>query len=188
MLIAARAMLAAELLLALLPTPIMLFMGDEFRRAEPVSVLLRLQRRARRCGGGRSRRETLALFGDAFPSPLPSPIAAETQRAAVLDWTATQREPHASTLARMRAWLGLRRSALFPRLPARAERGALLGERALEATWRLADGARLHVVANLDDVELRGSEAAGEPLACTRAPRPGSALPPWHVCWTLERG
>jgi malto-oligosyltrehalose trehalohydrolase len=188
MLIPHERMLAAELLLALLPTPIMLFMGDEFRAPNLFPFFCDFSGELGAAVEEGRRRETLALFGDAFPSPLPSPIAAETQRAAVLDWTATQREPHASTLARMRAWLGLRRSALFPRLPARAERGALLGERALEATWRLADGARLHVVANLDDVELRGWEAAGEPLACTSAPRPGSALPPWHVCWTLERG
>jgi hypothetical protein len=105
----------------------------------------------------------------------------------VLDWTAPAREPHAAALARTRAWLGLRRTVLYPRLPARAERGELLGERALATSWRLADGARLHVVANLDAVELNASRPPGKVLACTSAPR-GASLPAWHVCWTLEPG
>jgi maltooligosyltrehalose trehalohydrolase len=134
------------------------------------------------------RRETVALFGDAFPPPLPSPIAPETRSAAVLDWIALEREPHATALARTRAWLGLRRSVLYSRLPARADRGALLGERALTASWLLADGARLHVVANLDDVEVSASKPLGKLLACTSAPRAGAMLAPWHVCWTLEPG
>ncbi len=67
-----------------------------------------------------------------------------------------------------RAWLGLRRSVLFPRLPARAERGSLLGERALEASWRLADGARL--ARRRESGRRRAArhrKAPGEPLACT---------------------
>ena len=187
MLIAPERMLAAELLLALLPTSILLFMGDEFRAPTLFPFF---------CDFGgelgaaveEGRRREFAHLSGGEPPPLPSPIAPEARNAAVLDWAAAQREPHATALARTRSWLGLRRSVLFPRLPARAERGALLAERALEATWRLADGARLHVVANLDDVELRSWKAPGEPLACTSAPRADATLPPWHVCWTLERG
>jgi maltooligosyltrehalose trehalohydrolase len=187
MLIPPERMLAGELLLALLPTPIMLFMGDEFRAPSLFPFFCDFGGELGTAVEEGRRRETLALFGDAFPGPLPSPIAPETRNAAVLDWTAPTREPHATALARTRAWLGLRRAALAPRLPARAEDGALLGERALTASWLLADGARLHVVANLDDVELSASEPPGEPLACTSAPRAGATLPPWYVCWTLER-
>jgi len=186
MLIAPERMLAAELLLALLPTSILLFMGDEFRAPTLFPFF---------CDFGgelgaaveEGRRREFAHLSGGEPPPLPSPIAPEARNAAVLDWAAAQREPHATALARTRSWLGLRRSVLFPRLPARAERGALLAERALEATWRLADGARLQVVANLDDVELHSWKAPGEPLASTSAPRADATLPAWHVCWTLER-
>jgi 1,4-alpha-glucan branching enzyme len=171
-----------------LPTPILLFMGDEFRAPSLFPFFCDFGGELGAAVEEGRRRETFALFGDAFPAPLPSPIAPETRSAAVLDWSAPQREPHATALARMRAWLGVRRSVLAPRLPARAERGALLGERALAMRWLLADGARLHVVANLDDVDLGAPKPPGKLLACTSAPRAGATLPPWHVCWTLESG
>jgi maltooligosyltrehalose trehalohydrolase len=188
MLIPSERMLVGELLLALVPTPILLFMGDEFRAPSPFPFFCDFGGELGAAVEEGRRRETVALFGDAFPGPLPSPVAPETRSAAVLDWSALQREPHAAALVRTRAWLGLRRSVLTPRLPARAERGALLGERALAMSWLLADGARLHVVANLDDVELAAPKAPGKLLACTSAPRAGATLPPWHVCWTLEPG
>ncbi len=188
MLIPPERMLAAELLLVLLPTPIMLFMGDEFRSPSLFPFFCDFSGELGAAVEAGRRRETVALFGADFPGPLPSPIAPETLHAAVLDWTASKREPHATALVRMRAWLGLRRSVLFPRLPARPERGALLGERALEASWRLADGARLHIVANLDYSELREWKAPGQPLASTAALRSGAPLAPWQVCWTLEHG
>ena len=179
--------LAAELLLALLPGPILLFMGDEFRAPSLFPFF---------CDFGgelgaaveEGRQREFAGLGGRDPPILPSPIAPESREVAVLDWTAPRREPHATALARTRAWLGLRRSVLYPRLPARAERGELLGERALATSWRLADGALLHVVANLDDVELAATRPPGALLARTSAPTAAAMLPPWHVCWTLEHG
>jgi maltooligosyltrehalose trehalohydrolase len=188
MLIPPERMLAGELLLALLPTPIMLFMGDEFRAPNIFPFFCDFGGELGAAVEEGRRRETVALFGDGFTGPLPSPIAPETRTAAVLDWTALQREPHATALARTRAWLGMRRSVLYPRLPAQADRGDVLGERALTASWLLADGARLHVTANLDDAELAASKPPGKLLACTSAPRAGPTLGPWHVCWTLEPG
>ena len=163
--------------------------GRGVPRAEPVPVLLRLQRRARRRGGGRAPARDSALVRRRVPAPLPSPIAAETRHAAVLDWAAPQREPHATALARMRAWLGLRRSVLFPRLPARAERGALLGERALEselASRRRRAAARRRQSGRRRARAHRKRRASRSRARLRRAP--DATLPPWHVCWTLEHG
>ena len=72
------------------------------------------------------------------------------------------------------------------RTPARSAGGELLGERALRAHWRLADGAALHLLANLADVELPAAALVGEPLASTEPPPPpGAPVPAWYVAWTL---
>jgi 1,4-alpha-glucan branching enzyme len=185
MLIDTKRMLAAELLLALLPTPILLFMGDEFRAPSLFPFFCDF-------GGdlGRAveegRRREFAEIGDQAAA-VPLPTAAEARAAAVLDWDAPRVEPHASALARTRAWLKIRRDALNPRLPARAQDGEMLGERALFASWRLKGGTRLRLVANLDDGEARAPDwPGGELLAATSPRRAGAPLPPWHVSWSLE--
>jgi maltooligosyltrehalose trehalohydrolase len=186
MLIAPERMVAAEVLLALLPTPIMLFMGDEFWAPSLFPFFCDFGGDLGAAVVEGRRREFAEVLGGAEPPALPSPLAAEARAAAVLHWTTARAEPHASALVRWRSWLEIRRSELQPRLPARAERGALLGDRALEASWRLADGTRLHLVANLDDRKLDARPVAGKTLTSTSPIRAGAPLPPWHVCWALE--
>ena len=189
MLIAPERMLAAELLLALLPTPILLFMGDEFRAPSLFPFFCDFSgelgaavEEGRRREFGAPGRRRAAAFAVADTRPRRGPPPSSTGRAR----GASRMRPRSRA---SRAWLGIRRSVLFPRLPARADRGSLLGERALEASWRLADGARLHVVANLDDARAARTETAGRAARLRRrTPRADATLPPWYVCWTLERG
>ena len=62
-------------------------------------------------------------------------------------------------------------------------------ERALTAEWRLADGARLTLAANLDDRPLAAAAPLrGEILASTHAEgEPHGEWPRWYVAWALER-
>jgi 1,4-alpha-glucan branching enzyme len=178
-------MLAAELLLALLPTPILLFMGDEFRAPSLFPFFCDFGGELGRAVEEGRRRE-FAEFGAAADS-MPLATSPAARAAAVLDWHAAGAEPHASALARTRAWLKIRRDVLNPRLPARAQDGEMLAERAFFASWRLKGGARLRLAANLDDREARAPEdSGGELLSATSPRRAGAALPPWHVSWRLE--
>ena len=191
MLIGPEKMLAAETLLALLPTPILMFMGDEFHASSPFPFFCDFQGELAAAVTEGRRREFDKLADEHTDFDLlPGPNTPAARAAAVLDWRALGVEPHAGALERQRALLTTRRDALMPRLPVRAAAGELLGARAVLARWTLADDTCLALVANLDDHELFAPPpAAGEVLAATHPITPGqaSALPPWFVSWTLER-
>jgi malto-oligosyltrehalose trehalohydrolase len=180
-------MLAAETLLALLPTPILMFMGDEFHAPSPFPFFCDFHGElAAAVTEGRRREFGKLADKDTDFDVLPGPNTPEARSAAILDWKALEREPHAGALERFRGLLRTRRDALLPRLPATEPKGEVLGAHALHVRWTLADGARLALVANLGDGELFAPpQAAGEVLAATHYASDGP-LPPWYVAWTLE--
>lgn len=182
---------AAETLLLLLPTPILLFMGEEFHSPSPFPFFCDFDGEladAVREG----RRNEFAQFFDSIEdlAAIPDPNAAQTLDSARLHWRATERGEHAETAARYARLLGLRREVLTPRLPAGSARGHMLAERAVEVAWPLADGATLTLVANLADDPLDVLQwpqgqllAASEPLSA----QPPLRLPAWCAAWFLER-
>jgi 1,4-alpha-glucan branching enzyme len=106
--------------------------------------------------------------------------------------------PHDRWLARTRALLRLRAEVLAPRLAAgeaRPEGAEAFGGHGIRASWRLADGSRLALLACLGPSGLEGVAA---PEVCGAAARmlhessadvaaalAGSALPPWSAVWFL---
>jgi maltooligosyltrehalose trehalohydrolase len=127
------------------------------------------------------------MWHDGAVDSAPGPTTATAYAAAVLDWTALEREPHKSALERARHRLAVRRRELLPRLPARSTAGALLGPATLVAEWRLADGALLTLAANLAAAPYAAPPAArGVPLLAT-TDAVGGDWPPWYVQWTCER-
>jgi 1,4-alpha-glucan branching enzyme len=190
MIVAHERIRAAETLLLLLPTPILLFMGDEFRARTLFPFFCDFPSELAAAVAEGRRRE----HGEAEGDELPEPSSPEARSAAVLRWGALAAPEHAASLERHRTLLALRREVFDGRLPAQSAGGELLGQRALRAHWRLVDGAVLHLVANLDDSELAAELPPGEQLACTertpeaRRQSPAlSPLPAWFVLWTLER-
>ena len=117
-----------------------------------------------------------------------APTTEAARAAAVLDWTAIDREPHRSALSRARHRLGVRRRELEPRLPALAQGGELVGPAALTARWALADGATLTLRANLTDTELAlpPAPASARRLLSTSR-RVTGGWPAWFVDWTVDR-
>ncbi|HWN39192.1 MAG TPA: malto-oligosyltrehalose trehalohydrolase [Gammaproteobacteria bacterium] len=176
-------MLAAESLLALLPTPILLFMGDEFHAPSGFPFFCDFgEDLARAVTEG--RRAEFGSFWHDTADEVPGPATEAARVAAVLDWAAPTREPHKTALARARERFALRGHELAPRLPAQAAGGTLLGPATLIARWLLADGSTLTVCANLADTPFAGAPAArGRTLLATA--QAGSEWPPWYVAWTL---
>ncbi len=131
----AGAQFAAEALLALLPTPIMLFMGDEFHAAERVPVLLRLQRRARPRRDRRPAREFANFWRDADVQYRARPHYGSRSRLrpCSIGRRSSANRTAARSSERERS-LAVRRRDLGPRLPARAAAGKLLGPATLTAT------------------------------------------------------
>ena len=186
MLLDAPRMLAAETLLALLPTPILLFMGDELHAPSGFPFFCDFTGELARAVTEGRRAEFAGLWRDGDGNALPGPATEAARVAAVIDWTAVTREPHKSALERARRRLAVRRRELAPRLPARAAGGTLLGRAALTARWSLADGTALTLAANLADTAFTAPPAArGRPLLSTTATL-GGEWPPWYVEWALE--
>jgi maltooligosyltrehalose trehalohydrolase len=83
---------------------------------------------------------------------IPDPNASTTLDASKLDWSAPQRPPHDGKLALTRRLLDLRRRQIVPRLKGigeRAGRVLFASTTGLGVEWRLADGSRLTLFANL---------------------------------------
>jgi malto-oligosyltrehalose trehalohydrolase len=187
-LIGAPQMAAAETLLFLLPTPILIFMGDEFHAETPFLFFCDFHAElAAAVTEGRKRE-----FGKLASQPedldrLPGPNTPEAHDATVLDWQSLAAPQHAAALARHRRLLATRGGELAPRLPARSDGGRTLDDCSLRAHWRLADGARLTLTANLSAQGTRAPRAGGRPLAATAELADGvDELPAWYVGWTLE--
>ncbi len=184
------ALCAAETLLLLLPTPILLFMGEEFHAPNPFPFFCDFSGELARAVTEGRRREFADFFADAADlESIPDPNAPETAASAKLDWGAAAAAGPAGALARYRRLLALRRNVVAPRLPAAALGGRMLASAALTARWRLADGSVLALAANLTATPCPCTEwPAGELLAATaplRRPWP-AALPGWCTAWFRE--
>jgi maltooligosyltrehalose trehalohydrolase len=180
-----RRQLAAETLLALLPTPILLFMGDEFHAPSSFPFFCDFVGELGRAVTAGRRKEFARLWPEIDGDAGPEPVTEAARLAAVLDWSAVDREPHRGALERARERLAIRRRELTPRLPARAAAGKLLRPATLVTHWTLADGATLRLAANLAATPYFAPPATpGRCLLATPAVR-GDEWPPWYVEWTV---
>ena len=180
-LIRPEAMRAVLALLLLSPQPPMLFMGEEWGATTPFQffcdVAPDLARSVRR---GR-RREYPALRGR-----IPDPLARATFERSRLDWRQRDTEVGRERLALVAELLAIRHRAVVPRLEgAGGGRATRLGPGGFRCRWRIGDGARLTLRANLSDHPLAaGVPEAGSLLYATG--KIGEEMPAWSVDWHLD--
>ena len=179
-------MLAAETLLALLPMPILLFMGDEFHAPSGFPFFCDFGEELAHAVTEGRRIEFASLWQDSALDAVPGPATQAARDAAALDWAALTREPHKVALALARQRFAVRRRELAPRLPARAAGGTQLGPATLLARWSLADGTVLTLAANLADAPSQAPAANRGHTLLTTTTASGAEWPPWYVEWTLE--
>jgi maltooligosyltrehalose trehalohydrolase len=181
---AIEAALAITLLAPAIP---MLFMGEEWGSKTPFPFFCDFKgglADAVRQGRRREYGWAFAHYGDEVPDPLEVP----TFRSAVLDWESRNEPAARKRLALVRDLLAVRRREIVPRLA-----GAAFGEahaadsNLLTADWRLADGARLDLVANLSsrEIAVRPRETRGRPIW---GGTPGDVTGPWSVFWRIAAG
>jgi malto-oligosyltrehalose trehalohydrolase len=181
----AAAVEAALAVMLIAPMPPLIFMGEEWGATEPFPFFCNFAgdlAEAVRRGRKAEFKEAYAKLGSAWPDPL----ALETFRSAVLDWSALEREPHRRRFDLVRTLLGVRASEIVPRLGG-TRGGGVQVERAhgcLTARWQLGDGSSLRLVANLtaNRAARIGQPAAGRPIWGGPAPE---ELAPWSVHWAL---
>ena len=180
-----RAIEAALAVTLLAPMTPMLFMGEEWGSKVPFPYFCDFHgdlASAVRKGRRSEFAWAYAKYGDEVPDPLDS----STFRSAVLDWEACSDGAGKKRLAMVRELLALRRREISPRLA-----GAAFGDAhatddgLLTASWRMGDGARLLLSANLSNTALAKGpdEATGAAIWGGEA---GDLVPPWSVFWRLE--
>ncbi|MGE0746829.1 MAG: malto-oligosyltrehalose trehalohydrolase [Rhodospirillales bacterium] len=188
------AVLAATAICLLAPSPPMLFMGEEWAAAQPFPFFCdfgpELAEAVRQ--GRRREFERFPEFADpAARARIPDPQDEATFARAVLDWSARDREPHRGRLAYTRALLRIRAEEIVPRLRGIAgdQPGWRVDGGALRVEWRLGDGSRLHLLANLTDAAcpITAPLPDGRTIFATPATATaGRALPPWSAIWLLD--
>jgi maltooligosyltrehalose trehalohydrolase len=179
---AIEAALAITLLAPHIP---MLFMGEEWGSKAPFPFFCDFSSglaAAVREGRRREYAWAYAKFGDEVPDPPEK----STFQSAVLDWRSRNEPAERKRLALVRELLALRRQEIIPRLANAAFGEAHAADNGmLTASWRLGDGARLALTANLSDREITGTpgESSGIPIW---GGAPGEVMTPWSVFWRLE--
>ncbi|HTJ28278.1 MAG TPA: malto-oligosyltrehalose trehalohydrolase [Candidatus Limnocylindria bacterium] len=186
---------AAHAVVLLAPAIPLLFMGEEWAASTPFRFFSDFGGDLGKAVTEGRRREFGAwpAFADpALRARIPDPEDPATMRASTLRWDERAQEPHASALARTRALLTLRRERIAPLLAhePHGEAHALLGPTALRVVWRVGEGARLTLLANLGDEPLSAAvRPDGEPLFFVGAVEVDASavtLGAWSVAWYLR--
>jgi maltooligosyltrehalose trehalohydrolase len=193
----ARAVRAAAAILLLAPSPPMLFMGEEFGAVTPFLFFCDFGKDFAEAvtAGRRNEFAQFAKFGDpAELERIPDPNAVATFEASRLDWNSLTQPPHKEWLGFYRHLLKLRSAHIVPRL---ANSCRLTGvyevheDWGLIAHWKVADGAKLTLLANLGGEPLSKVTAAGSGIIYASAEVSKESLqqgtlPPRSVVWFLE--
>ncbi|HYI28240.1 MAG TPA: malto-oligosyltrehalose trehalohydrolase [Bradyrhizobium sp.] len=150
-----EALEAALAVTLLAPAPPLMFMGDEWGSKQPFPFFCDFKGEladAVRQGRRKEFAEAYAKHSDEIPDPL----ASSTVELATLDWSARARGEHRARLDLVRHLLATRRASIMPLLselePGASE--ASVNGGVLDAHWRLNDGRRLRLVANLANQPL----------------------------------
>jgi maltooligosyltrehalose trehalohydrolase len=158
-------------------------MGEEWGSRRPFPFfcdftgdLAEAVRRGRR----REFAEAYARFGDAVPDPL----AEETFRSAVLDWSERDQPQGRERLAFVRGLLATRRREIIPQLAGTRFGFAHRNGGVVTANWHLGDESELALLANLsNESAIRPSPLGARRIIWSNAE--DDRLPPWSVCWTI---
>jgi malto-oligosyltrehalose trehalohydrolase len=186
---------AVTAVLLLAPATPFLFMGEEFAADQPFLFFCNFGADLAQAITDGRRREFASFerFGDpAALERIPDPSAPETFVASVLDWSTFSQPKHLRVFDLYRRLLALRREWIVPRLAGMgngAPHTTLFGGNALGVSWRLGDGSRLSLTANLGNEAVAARCAEGELIYATAGVNTDALadgqLPPWSVAWHL---
>jgi maltooligosyltrehalose trehalohydrolase len=179
-----RAVEAALAVLLLSPSIPMLFMGEEWGSKTPFPFFCDF-------GGDladavrKGRRVELAWAYAEYGDEVPDALDRSTRDSAVLDWNEPNTPAAQRRLALVRKLLKVRRQEIVPRLANVAFGEASADEsRLLTAHWRIADGTKLSLLANLSDHAIRHTPDKSEGTLIWGSEL-GDSVPPWTVLWRI---
>ena len=161
-----RALGAANALLLLCPFIPLLFMGDEWGTRTP--FLFFTDHNQELAGLVREgRRKEFAHFAafqdEARRTMIPDPNAESTFAASVPSFTEGARHPYRDILTTTRKLLDLRTAHVVPGIPgARSAGAAVLGDKAIRASWRLGTEKLLTLESNFGSAPISVQPVAGQ--------------------------
>jgi len=176
--------LTAALAITLLaPMPPLLFMGEEWGSTRPFPFFCdftgELANAVRQ-----SRRRELAQAHAQLGDEIPDPLSRSTFQSAGLDWKERDQPQSRKRLAFVRELLAIRRREIAPRLAGVRFGSARRDGPVITAWWRLGDGSKLALMANLSDEAAQAPRLAGEGHTLW-GNTVGGQLRPWSVSWTI---
>jgi maltooligosyltrehalose trehalohydrolase len=181
--VSASAIEAALAITLLAPDVPMLFMGEEWGSKARFPFFCDFEgdlAEAVRKGRHKEFAGAYAKYGDEVPDPLDP----TTFQSAMLDWGSRTQGAGRQRLALVRELLAIRQREIVPRLAGAAFGGADADDNGLlTASWRMGDGATLHLLANLSEQTVshrsgtRGNKIWGDEVS--------DSIPPWSVLWHI---
>jgi 1,4-alpha-glucan branching enzyme len=184
-------------ILLLVPSPPLLFMGEEFGAKTPFLFFCDFEKGLAEAvaAGRRNEFARFTRFKDpAARAGIPDPNAATTFEMSRLDWDDLAQPHHRDWLRFYRQLLKLRCQYIASRLANACAIEAhyeVHGDRGLTAHWDFPDGSKLDLLANLGSALLTGLAPpttqmiyASEEASQTALKR--GTLPAWSVAWFLE--
>ncbi|MBP0443457.1 malto-oligosyltrehalose trehalohydrolase [Roseomonas sp. SSH11] len=191
----AEAMRAANALLLLCPQIPMLFMGEEWGATAPFLFFTGFRDPELAKAVREGRRKEFAHF-KAFQDEearkrIPDPNDPATFERSRPDFNEAERPPHDAILAHHRALLAIRHAEIIPRLKgAMAEGAEPAGPAAVVARWRMGDGSRLTIAANLGpepaQVKAEGARVLFESVPGSAAALSHANLPEYTTVVLLD--
>ena len=188
-----EAVRAAAAIYLLAPGIPLLFMGEEFGAPSP--FLFFCDFGADLCEAvTQGRRREFGRFAR-FASPaaqalIPDPNSEQSFLDSKLDWGSLRQTAQAEWLALYRELIRIRRETMLPLQHALAGDCAeysVSAPRCLRVAWRLADGSRLQLDANLSQVAQRLDAPMGRILYANTDLVQAGVLHPWSVVWSHVR-
>jgi maltooligosyltrehalose trehalohydrolase len=180
----AKGLEAALAITLLAPTVPMLFMGEEWGSTRPFPFFCDFQgdlAEGVRAGRRKEFADAYAKYSDKIPDPLDE----ATVRSAQLDWEASETGAGEQRLKVVREVLAVRQREIIPRVVgAKPVTAQVTKAGLLSASWRMGDGTRLSLTANLSHQEIAVTQP-GEGTLIWGRELTGS-LPPWTVSWRIE--
>lgn len=180
---AAEQAIEASLAITLVaPTIPMLFMGEEWGSTRPFPFFCDFQGHladAVRAGRRREFAQAYAQYGDEIPDPL----SESAFREAVLDWDARASSSGKRRLELVQRLLAVRRREVVPRVMGAKFDSAECSAEGLSACWRMGDGTRLRLLANLSSKSIHPDSSGGTLIWGYGLT---DSLPPWTVNWRIE--
>jgi malto-oligosyltrehalose trehalohydrolase len=178
----ARALEAALMITLLAPMPPLMFMGEEWGSTRPFPFFCDFRGELADAVRKGRRQEFKAAYAG-LPDGLPDPLAEETFHSAIVDWGARESDLGRQRLSLVAQLLATRRRHIAPRIAQVAFGSARVEGPVLTADWRLRDGGKLTLVANLG----KGSQdlpptSRGTPIWGGPVP---ARLPPYSVFWSI---